>query len=774
MVSSGVSFRGANRYDRQGYLCSNERWLCRVRRELDLDMVQINFTGKEILTKIVYYGPALCGKTTNLQLLHKMTDPDRKTKLFSINTDQDRTLFFDLLPLSLGRIYGYRIKLQIYTVPGQVHYASTRRAVLAGADGVVFVANSLRGSMDDNLQSFQDLAANLPYNGLDMETIPLVVQYNKRDLPDVYSYVELEKSLNTLKAPSFEAVAINGKGVLETFVAIAKRMINNVVARYRLDRGGKGKVDFGERLARALDEFRQRDSEDTNPVDLSRLQLKFGHPTGSKEPDLGQPQEPGSQHGAMTNSDLIERAVSANMELANLYVKLDETKRERDERIKQLEAVNRIGETVTSVLDLDRLLNILCKILGDHAGDCVCIALVEGRPPELKPRTAYRLKTDPIFLVRSEKGKSLAHLLAHQRKASIVNADTNPEWFDLIKQKFSTIEGVISIPLMSHRRLLGLVNVITTESKRGFEEGDLAFFSATAKFMASAIENARLYSMVSGLNKNLERRMNEINSLNTNLEEKIVERTQELQYANRALHRANDELKLLDKTKDQFMSLITQELRNPMGAICNQLKELSRGEWPQEQKSAVVDIYRTAESVNVIVSKVIRLFNLEQGKTQVAKQLLNLGDLIRAALKEERHLIVERSVRILTRIDDDVRIEADSVLMVEALRHLTQNAARYSPERGVIKLWTDIRAGKVRIYIRDQGPGIAEERRAQVFNKYQIVQGEAYLEEGLGLGLPIAKAIVDRHGGTVDLLDPPTNNKADQGLLVRITLPLPA
>ncbi len=737
-------------------------------------MVQINFTGKEILTKIVYYGPALCGKTTNLQVLHKMTDPDRKTKLFSINTDQDRTLFFDLLPLSLGRIFGYRIKLQIYTVPGQVHYASTRRAVLAGADGVVFIADSERGKMDDNLQSFQDLSANLPYNGLDIESIPLVIQYNKRDLQDVYSYVELERTLNSLKAHSYESVAINGQGVLDTFISISKRMINNVVARYRLNRGAKGKVDFGERLARAMEEFRQRDSEDTNPVDLSRLQLKFGHPTGSKIPDLGHSQDgSGTQHAAMTNADLIERAVAANMELANLYVKLDETKRERDERIKQLEAVNRIGETVTSVLDIDRLLNILCKILGDHAGDCICIALVEGRPPELKPRAAYRLKTDPIFLVRSDKGKSLAHLLAHQRKASIVSAESNPEWFDFIRQKFSTIEGVISIPLMSHRRLLGLINVITTESKRCYEEHDLAFFSATAKFMASAIENARLYGMVSGLNRNLERKVTEINDLNVKLEDKIKDRTQELQFANRALQRANEELKLLDKTKDQFMSLITQELRNPMGSISNNLKGLAKGDLPAEQKGKLVDIYRTAESVNLTISKVIRLFNLEQGKTQLANRSIKLNEIIRAALREDRYAIKERKIRILTRVNEDVVVSADPVLLIEAIRHLTQNAIRYSPDGGSVKLWTDIRAGKVLFYIRDQGPGIPEDRRNQVFNKYQIVQGEAYLEEGLGLGLPISRAIIERHGGEVELLDPPGAKTDPAGLLVRVWLPMP-
>ncbi|MCB1050357.1 MAG: hypothetical protein KDC71_07105 [Acidobacteria bacterium] len=741
-------------------------------------MAQINFAGKEILTKVVYYGPALCGKTTNLQVLHRLTDPERKTKLFSINTDQDRTLFFDLLPLSLGRIQGYRVKLQIYTVPGQVHYSSTRRAVLAGADAVVFVADSSQGKMESNAESLRDLSVNLPYNGLDMASIPMVLQYNKRDVDHIYSISEMEAALNPNHLPSFEAVALNGKGVLDTFVAVSRKMINAVVAKYRLDRGVQGKVDFGDRLAQAIEEFRSQEAEDTNPVDLRRLQLKFETPSGQKSPDLEEsetaaPSGPPQDVMPMSENDLVERAVSANMELANLYIRLDETKKELDDRIRQLEAVNRIGETVTSVLEIDRLLANLGQILGEKTGDCICIALVEGRPPELKPRAAYRLKSDPIFYVRAERGKSLAHLLAHQRRPTIVSPDSNPQWMALIQQKFPTIRGLISVPLMSHRRLLGLVNIITTEAKRAFEESDLKFYGATSQFLSSAIENARLYGMVSNLNRSLERRMEEINGLNKSLEQKIKERTQDLQYTNRALTRANEELRQLDKAKDQFMMLVGQELRAPMEEMHKQCDFMNQ-DWPKNvERSQFLMMRNRMNGLRATVGKLVDLFNLEQKKYELDFARQNMAEMIRESMRDHRRLIASKSIRLLTRLDDQVFVRADRGRLVQALSHVLDNAVRYSQPGGVIKVWDDQKEGMVHLYIRDFGPGIPQAKRAQVFNKLQVVQTEEFVDEGLGLGLPLTRLILDQHQGRIELLDPPqSSSKVETGLLVRISLPL--
>ena len=173
-------------------------------------MVQINFALREVNCKIVYYGPGMSGKTTNLEIVHKKAPQDNKGELTSIATEGDRTLFFDFMPLDLGNVAGMRTKFQLYTVPGQVYYNSTRKLVLQGADGVIFVADSSRSKMKDNLESWNNLVENLDEYGKDIKDVPVVLQWNKRDLPDAMDTPELEEKMNPLGVPTFEAVAITG------------------------------------------------------------------------------------------------------------------------------------------------------------------------------------------------------------------------------------------------------------------------------------------------------------------------------------------------------------------------------------------------------------------------------------------------------------------------------------------------------------------------------------------------------------------------------------
>lgn len=185
----------------------------------------INYSSREINCKIVYYGPGLCGKTTNLQYIYKKTNPEAKGKMISLATETERTLFFDFLPLSLGDIRGFRTRFHLYTVPGQVFYDASRKLILKGVDGVVFVADSQIERFEANLESYDNLRINLKEQGYEIETVPLVVQYNKRDLPNVSSLEELRKALNKRRAPDFEAVATTGFGVFETLKAIAKLVL---------------------------------------------------------------------------------------------------------------------------------------------------------------------------------------------------------------------------------------------------------------------------------------------------------------------------------------------------------------------------------------------------------------------------------------------------------------------------------------------------------------------------------------------------------------------
>ena len=188
----------------------------------------INYSSREINCKIVYYGPGLCGKTTNLQYVYAKTNPEAKGKMISLATETERTLFFDFLPLSLGEIRGFKTRFHLYTVPGQVFYDASRKLILKGVDGVVFVGDSQLERMEANLESVENLRTNLAEQGYDLDRIPYVVQYNKRDLPSAVSVAELQQALNPRNVPSYPAIAPTGVGVFDTWKAVAKQVLTQL------------------------------------------------------------------------------------------------------------------------------------------------------------------------------------------------------------------------------------------------------------------------------------------------------------------------------------------------------------------------------------------------------------------------------------------------------------------------------------------------------------------------------------------------------------------
>jgi mutual gliding-motility protein MglA len=199
-------------------------------------MVLFNYSTRELTAKIVYYGPGLCGKTTNLQYVYdSLPDNVKKGKMLSLATKTDRTLFFDFLPIELGMIRGMKTRIQLYTVPGQVFYNSTRKLVLKGADGVVFVADSQSKMLEANGESYKNLEDNLREMGIRIEEIPLVMQFNKRDLPNLSSIEEMNAQINRHNAPFYEAVATTGIGVEDTLKAITKLVLNNLASKYKLE-----------------------------------------------------------------------------------------------------------------------------------------------------------------------------------------------------------------------------------------------------------------------------------------------------------------------------------------------------------------------------------------------------------------------------------------------------------------------------------------------------------------------------------------------------------
>lgn len=207
-------------------------------------MVLFNAATKELTAKIVYYGPGLCGKTTNLQHIYDTLPGEGRGKMLSLATQTDRTLFFDFLPIELGTIRGMKTRVQLYTVPGQVFYDATRKLVLRGADAVVFVADSQAPALDSNKESFQNLIENLKDQGTDLHLIPHVIQWNKRDTPNALPVATLDKEVNRFHAPTFEACAMKGEGVKETLAGVSKLVLKSLADKY-----GGGTIEAPPALA---------------------------------------------------------------------------------------------------------------------------------------------------------------------------------------------------------------------------------------------------------------------------------------------------------------------------------------------------------------------------------------------------------------------------------------------------------------------------------------------------------------------------------------------
>ena len=213
------------------------------RREVRSAMVQINMGEREITMKVVYYGPALSGKTTNLQQLHRLIQPDARGKMVTLDTTDDRTLYFDFLPIQFGTANGFSVKMKLFTVPGQVMHKSTRKVVLAGVDAIAFIADSQQGCASANAYSWRDMEANLKANGIDFQQLPKVIQFNKRDLPDVKPLADIRKAWGDV--PAFPAIAMRGEGVLETFRELLRRLYRCLDERHC----------FGEKFGVSQEDF---------------------------------------------------------------------------------------------------------------------------------------------------------------------------------------------------------------------------------------------------------------------------------------------------------------------------------------------------------------------------------------------------------------------------------------------------------------------------------------------------------------------------------------
>lgn len=292
-------------------------------------MVVFNPLKREIDIKIVYYGPALCGKTTNIQSVHKILNPNQRGELVSLATKDDRTLFFDFLPIELDSIKGFKTRFHIYTVPGQVLYTLTRRAVLTGVDGVIFVVDSKTDKMAENVESMNDLKNNLKYYNKDLESVPFVIQYNKRDLDLISPVEEMESELNPLQVPSFIGSAINDRGVMETLTMCCRMVLKQIKDKSKTEKAANLKEEYKERDKKIVEEAIS---------ELPELALVGPHDNQEAVSDTQQPLQE-EQEQAIEMRGQMEGAADIALEAEELVEQVEQEGSEADQEMDEEEPV---------------------------------------------------------------------------------------------------------------------------------------------------------------------------------------------------------------------------------------------------------------------------------------------------------------------------------------------------------------------------------------------------------------------------------------------------
>jgi signal transduction histidine kinase/signal recognition particle receptor subunit beta len=721
-------------------------------------MVQFDNQYKQVKLKVVYYGPALGGKTTCLQHVHRVTDPTRRTKLYALNTASDRTLFFDLLALDLGRVRGYRVTLQLFTVPGQVQYNATRRAVLAGADGIVFVADSQRAQARANEESLANLAENLRSNGLEPDVIPIVLQYNKRDLPDAMARAELDRSLNARGLPAFETIATTGSGVMDGFVAIVQATVASVGDRLGLSAQP-------EAIPRLL-----------SSVQAALLPFLPGAGTPAAEPAVVL--RPASGHAALEQDELLAEAVRANMAMTDLTARLDRLSQDLDRRVGQLRAINEFSRLMSLAREPEEVTSgVLDRLLADLRVASGSLLLV-GEDNRLVEVLRRGLAAEPM-LQPDPDGRPAVMAVLEARQPFIARLDdveaaqlAVAPWLAALQDLGLT--SALAVPLVAQDRAVGVVTCYADAPRGAFEDEDLELAAVLAGNAATALANARAWRSLEHLNRSLE---DAVAARTRELEQALVRAhglAEELEDRNAELNAANRQLRDLERLKGDLLDRVAHELNTPVTAIQTAARILAKYEEVPAEKAArfVAIIEREATRLAELIASALQAVVLGLAEGRPAAAPVVVADLLRRVLAPLKGEINDRKLVLQVRVAAGLdAVEGDGEQLESALRAVVRNAVEFSREGGNVTLTVrPVRRGAdswVEVRVQDAGAGIAPEDLPHVTEVFW--QGGNMLTgkpRGMGLGLAVARRVAENHGGELDIVSAP-----DAGTTVTFLLP---
>ncbi len=729
-------------------------------------MSLINVRDKTINAKIVYYGTALSGKTTSLKYVHRVIDPERRIELVSLNTEGDRTLFFDFLPIALGSISGYQVKLQAFTVPGQVKYNLTRRYVLRGADAVIFVADSRSEAFEDNVKSLVTLRENLEANSLDPESVPLVLQYNKRDAPGAAPAARLRTTLNSRGVPDFQTIATTGNGVFEAFTEVCSGMMSNIAREYRIGDPAAAREVLRERLA-ALGRSATARSAPTPPVPSpepttgvvwASAELVGAGPDMQRTDTIIEVAKDGDDDTPDVEK-LLERAVDTHIASAELVSELNEVKHRLGDHVRQLAALHETGVVVSSELNGDRLLKrILDASLRTVGSSLGSVLLVGDGGDSLVERMVQGFSRDPLARGgRTDPGilQRVLERRAFQIELSRDGSDPAPGC-----AAEAPLLALVA-PLVHQTEVLGaIVAYLPTGSLDHDVAMRLRFLTAIASQAAVALENSRLFARVETLNRDLER--------------KVAERTRELEQACR-------DLQVLDRLKDDFLSSMSHELLTPLTSISS-FAEILAGIAGDSAPASAAErtefstiIHREAARLTEMVQTLLDLSRIEAGKVDMTAGTLDMKECLVASYQRNRPSFVARGISVRLLVDEGMApARADARWIARVFDALLSNAAKFAPEGTEVHVAIRHVGDAARIDVRDRGAGIPEHLRAVIFDKFKQL-GDVLTDKppGLGLGLPMARAILERQGGTI-WYEPARSGGSIFAFTLPLGAPLPA
>lgn len=705
-------------------------------------MVQFDNQYKQVKLKIVYYGPALGGKTTSLQYIHRVTDPQRRTKLYALNTASDRTLFFDLLGIDLGRIRGYRLTLQLYTVPGQVQYNATRRAVLAGADAVVFVADSQRDQDAANRESLANLRDNLAANNLDPEALPIVLQYNKRDMPDVLGRAELEAAVNRGGLPAFDTVATTGDGIIEAFAAVTEAAVRSVAERL-------GIASQPEAVRRLIDTVRLA----MNPL------LPGRQPEAVEAPMVLRPASAATQLGG---DELIAEAVRANLAMTDLNAQLDRLSQELARRVAQLRGIAEFTRAVTVTSAPEEVTRSFSeRLLAELGAPCGSLLML-GQGGDFVDVQRRGLAEDPLARATGEGAPAL--LVRDTRQPYAVHIpDLEPAqivaspWLEEISGL--ELQSALMVPLVAHDQLLGLATAYAGASRPAFSEEEIELAGVFAGVAGAALDGARSWRQLEDLNRSLEQRVEERTRELAQALERQRTLADELEVRNAQLEQANRQLSDLERLKGDLLHRVAHELNTPVTSIQTAARILSKySELPAEKAARFVGIIQQdAGRLAGLIASALEAAVLGVAGEVASASAVGISELFKRVLAPFKGELADKGITLQVKVASGLgELHGDSGQLEAALRAVIKNAIEFNQAGGAITVTVrPVRreAGAfVEVRVEDSGVGIPADDLPHVCEAFW--QGGKVLTDkprGMGLGLAVARRVTRNHGGDLEI-----------------------